>query len=176
MSERDTAIRLKRSGSAPSCARLYIAGSSLRCARSPVPPKITSVVGCTGRRSSPSTSGFSCSTTATGLLRVRLALSRGICCDHRVAAELIAQSGVHLGGEVAHVARAESLVQRGGDDRHGHALVDRVLDRPAALAGVLDVGRDRCELVALLLEGTGEELAEPRANHRALHPEMGDLR
>src|SRR5919197_4869090 len=112
MSERDTAIRLKRSGSAPSCARLYIAGSSLRCARSPVPPKITSVVGWTGRRSRPSTSGFSCSTTATGLLRVRLGLRRGVGGDHGVAAELVAEGRVHLRRELALAARREALVER----------------------------------------------------------------
>ena len=64
-------------------------------------PKITSVVGWTGRRSRPSTSGFSCSTTATALLRVRLALRRGVGGDHRVAAELVAERGVHLGRELA---------------------------------------------------------------------------
>ena len=36
-----------------------IAGRSLRLARSPVAPKMTSVVGSTGSRSRPSTSGFS---------------------------------------------------------------------------------------------------------------------
>ena len=48
-----TPTRWKRSGSAPSWARLYSAGSSLRRARSPVAPKMTSVVGATGRRSRP---------------------------------------------------------------------------------------------------------------------------
>jgi hypothetical protein len=57
-SERATPTNSKRSGKVPSWARLYSAGSSLRCARSPVAPKIVIVVGCTGIRSSPGTSGL----------------------------------------------------------------------------------------------------------------------
>src|SRR5918994_4441401 len=130
-----------------------MAGSSLRAARSPVPPKITSLVGWTGSRSSPSTSGFSSWTTATGLLRVRLLLRRRVGGDHRVAAELVAQRGVHLGSERALTARREAFVERRRDHRGRNAPVDRVLDRPAALAGVLHIGSDIRELVALLLEG-----------------------
>ena len=48
-SRRATPIISNRSGSAPSCARLYSAGSSLRWARSPVAPKMTSAVGRTGQ-------------------------------------------------------------------------------------------------------------------------------
>src|SRR3954462_14571836 len=59
ISLREIPTRLKRSGSAPSCARLYSAGSSLRLARSPVAPKIARFVGWTGRRSRPSARGLS---------------------------------------------------------------------------------------------------------------------
>src|SRR5215510_4036250 len=46
-------------GSSPSAARLYSAGTSLRCVRSPVAPKITMLHGCgTGRAANPSRSGF----------------------------------------------------------------------------------------------------------------------
>src|ERR671938_184555 len=94
-------------------------GSSLRLDRSPVAPKMTSVVGWTGSRSSPSTSGFSCSFTAvaTALLRVRVALGGRIRGLHGVAAELVAQRRVHLGGEVALAARVEALEQRRRDHR-----------------------------------------------------------
>ena len=44
--------------------------------------------------------------TATALLRVRLLLSRRVGGVHRVAAELVAQRGVHLRREVALAARA----------------------------------------------------------------------
>src|SRR5215211_1929495 len=152
-----------------------MAGSSLRLARSPVAPKMTSVVGWTGRRSRPSTSGFSSVRVAIPLLRVRLDLGRGVVRLYRVAAELVAQSGIDLGGEVAHAPRGEALVQRGRDDRRGHPPLDRVLDRPAALARVLDIGLEPAEVVALLLERPRGELAQPRADHRALHPEVRDL-
>ena len=76
-SRRATPTSSNRSGSAPSCARLYSAGRSLRCARSPVAPNITSAVGRTGSRSNPAISGLSCSTSAvaaatTAALCIRL--------------------------------------------------------------------------------------------------------
>src|SRR4051812_13610922 len=93
-----------------------------------------------------------------------------------MAAELVAQRGVHLRGERVLPARAEALVERRGDDRRRDALVDRVLDRPAALAGVLDVRLEVLQVVALQLERARGELAEPRADDRALHPQVRDLR
>src|SRR5688572_1951966 len=98
---------------------------------------MTIVVGWIGRRSRPSTSGFSCSATAIGLLRVWLLLSHGVGGVHGVPAELVAQRCVDLRGEGVLTARREALVQRGADHRHRDALVDRVLHGPAPLAGVL---------------------------------------
>src|SRR5918992_5501304 len=96
-----------------------MAGSSLRFARSPVPPKITRVVGWTGSRSRPSTSGFGCwATVAIALLRVRLRLGGRVGRARGVAPELVAKRGVHLGGEGVLAARGEALEQRGRDDRH----------------------------------------------------------
>src|SRR5918999_5921239 len=101
-----------------------MAGSSLRLARSPVPPKMTSVVGWTGSRSSPSTSGFSCvwSTVAIALLRVRLALRHRVGRLHGVAAELVAKRGVHLRREGVLAPRGEALEERRGDDGGRDAL------------------------------------------------------
>src|SRR5215210_3768620 len=99
-------------------------GSSLRWARSPVAPKITSVVGWTGTRSSPSTRGFSCSSVLVAVAIVASDLLDG------VAAELVAQGRVHPCGEVGLPARGEAGVERLADHRHGDALVDRVLDGP----------------------------------------------
>ena len=60
-----------------------------------------------------------------------------------MAAELVAQRGEHAVGEVAVAARAKARVQRGGDHRRRDVVGGRVLDRPAALAGVLGVALDR---------------------------------
>ena len=89
-----------------------MAGSSLRWARSPVPPKMTIVVGWIGSRSRPSTSGFSCSATAIALLRVWLLLRHRVVGVHRVPAELVAQRRVDLRRERVLAARREALVQR----------------------------------------------------------------
>jgi hypothetical protein len=90
-------------------------------------------------------------------------------------AELVSQRGVHLGRKRVLAAGREPLVQRGADDRRRDALVDGVLNGPAALAGVLHPGLESLEIVALHLEGPRGQLAEPRADHRALHPQMRDL-
>src|ERR671930_389806 len=104
--------------------------------------------------------------------RSRWRLSRDLL--HRVAAELVAQRGVDLRREVALPARVEAREQRRRDDRHRHAALDGVLDGPAALAGVLDPPLDPGQLVAFELERAPRELAEPRADHRALLPEVRD--
>src|SRR4051794_7301790 len=100
---------------------------------------MTSVVGWTGSRSRPSTSGLvstspaacliCCSTVAMGALVLRVL--------HGVAAELVAQRRGHLRGVRLVLARGEALQQGKGDHRGGHRLVDRVEHRPAALARVL---------------------------------------
>ncbi len=128
-------------------------------------PKITSVVGATGRRSSPSTRGFGCL-----LDRAHRALL------HRMPAELVAQRREHAVGVVAVAARGEARVQRGGDRGRGDVARRRLLDRPAALAGVLGVAGERVQVVAVGFERAGGQFAQPRAHHRALSPEVGDLR
>ena len=51
-----------------------------------------------------------------------------------VAAELVAERGEHLGPVRIVLARPEPGQQRQGDDRRRDVVVDRLLDRPAALA------------------------------------------
>src|SRR5215210_5190118 len=170
-SRRATPTSLKRSGSAPSCARLYSAGSSLRCARSPVAPKITSVVGGTGSRSRPSVSGFSPAAERVSTA-IRSAPGRAL---DRVAAELVAQRRQHPVRVVALPARVEARVQRGGDDRRRDVVVDRVDDRPTALARVGDMSPQALEVVALRGERVLGQLAQPRAHDRAAVPEARDL-
>ena len=53
-----------------------------------------------------------------------------------MAAELVAHGRQQLVGEVRLAARAEALVQRGGEDGRRHRLVDGRLDRPPPLAGI----------------------------------------
>ena len=55
-----------------------------------------------------------------------------------VSAELEAHRRQQLVLEVRLAARAEALVERGGQHRRRHGFVDRGLDRPAAFAGVGD--------------------------------------
>ena len=72
---------------------------------------------------------------------------------HGVAAELLAQRGEHLGAVALLLAAAEAGQQRERDDRRRHVEVDRLLDRPAALARVGDPAPDVGEVLAVLLEG-----------------------
>src|SRR5262245_48937719 len=60
-----------------------------------------------------------------------------------VPSELIAHGGEQLVGEVGLAARAEALVEGGGEHVGGNALVDCRLDGPAALPGI---GHPACEL------------------------------
>src|SRR5215204_216801 len=146
-----------------------MAGRSLRFARSPVAPKMTSVVGWTGSLSSPATSGFAfrCSIVAIG----PPPLGRLLALD-RVAAELVPERGVHLRRVRLVLPRREPREQRGGDDRRRHGLVDRVEDRPAPLARVRDPAADIGQVVALLLERERRQVEQPRAHYRALTPEV----
>src|SRR5919201_4983503 len=111
---------------------------SLRWVRSPEAPKIVRAHGSAVRRSrSPSRRGFGSATFN------RL---------HRVTPELVAESGVDLRRERLVLPRPEPREQRERDHAGRNAFVDRLEDRPAALAGVLDVAADVPEL-RILLEG-----------------------
>ena len=57
--------------------------------------------------------------------------------QHRVPAELLAQRGDGAHGHALLVLAHEAGVERGADHRRGHAALDRLLHRPAPLAGVL---------------------------------------
>src|ERR671936_765980 len=92
-----------------------------------------------------------------------------------MAAELLAQRGGDLRGELDLVARLEPGEQRRGEHGRRHVLVDRLVDRPAALAGILDVGRDVVELRAVLLERGMEKLQQPRPYDGAVAPDARDL-
>ena len=74
---------------------------------------------------------------------------------HRVAAELVAERGEDLRAVGVVLARAEAGQQRQGDDRRRDVVVDRLLDRPAALAGVGDLALEVLEVLAVRLERPG---------------------
>src|SRR6185436_2712030 len=73
------------------------------------------------------------------------------------------------------VARRKAREQRAGDRRYRDVLVDGLVDRPPALARVLDVRRDLLEVRAVRLERLVEQVEEPRAHDRAVPPDAGDL-
>src|ERR1019366_1495374 len=156
----------KRGGSRPSTCRLYSAGSSLRCARSPVPPKITSVTG--SAASGCARPALKRSNSDSDIvLRVRFL--------HGVSAELVAQRGEHALAERVVAARSEACEERRGQRGHRHRAIDPLVERPASFAGVLDVRLERLEL-GILLEGARRQFEEPGADDAALHPEGGDRR
>src|SRR5207302_11206945 len=92
---------------------------------------------------------YSCRRSLRGLVSssAALAMPGGA---HRVAAELLAHHRHHPVREGVGVTAAEALVKGVRDDPGGDVLVDRGLDRPAALAGVLDVGGQAGQLGVLL--------------------------
>src|SRR6187200_1836804 len=91
-----------------------------------------------------------------------------------VAAELVAERGEHLCAVRIVLARAEPGQQRERDHRRRDVVVDRLLDRPPALAGVGDETLDVLEVGAVRLESPGRELQQPRPDDRALHPQVRD--
>ncbi len=118
------------------------------------------------RRSRPSSSGFSCLLVVGRCHHLRL---------QRVTAELVPQGGSDLAEKLLLVTRREPREERRGDHRHRHVLGDRLMDRPAPLARVLDERRDVGELVAVLLERRVQQLEQPRAHDGAVAPDAGEL-
>src|SRR5436190_21648277 len=116
------------------------------------------------RRISPSRSGFSsacCSVTAI----------RGL---DGVPAELVAQCGVYLGSERLVLTRREAGEQRERDRRGRHALVDRLEDRPTALARVFNVAADLLK-PGVVGQRALEQIEQPAADDRAMLPEGREL-
>src|SRR6267142_1112726 len=91
-----------------------------------------------------------------------------------MAAELVAKRGEQPVREGVVAPRAEAREERRGDGRRRHRLLDGILDGPAALARILDVGLEAFELGVGGQSGR-RQLEQPRADHRAPIPERGDL-
>src|SRR5207237_1206712 len=94
---------------------------------------------------------------------------------NRMPAELVAQRGVDLRRKRLVLTRREPREERSRDHGNGNVFGNRLGDRPAALAGVLDVAADAREVGAAVLEGSVQELEEPRADNRPVTPDAGDL-
>src|SRR3954454_3448804 len=100
---------------------------------------MTIVVGWTGSRSRPSTSGLSSSSPAACLICSSPVDMRAtaLLVQERVPPALVAGRGVHLGGVRLVLSRGEELHKLHREKRGRYRLVDRLEDRPAALALVL---------------------------------------
>src|SRR6478672_4592700 len=143
-SVRATPTIMNFSGRSRRKASEYSAGKSLRFVRSPEAPKMARMHGSGVRRScSPSRSGFSwVVATLAGVFAGLRALER----VNGMAAELLAQRSRNARGELDLVAGREAREQRRRDHGRWDVLVDRLRDRPAPFAGVLDVRRNVLQL------------------------------
>src|ERR687896_2369904 len=147
---------------------------SLRAVRSPEAPKITATAGSGSlgsRSSSRRTSAESC-VPATDILLPLL----GVLCARlldRVPAELAAQGRDDLHGEGVVLTGGKASEERACDGMGGHVFVYSFKDRPAALAGVLDVAADGAQ-VGVPLEGPLSKLQEPAADDAPLIPQVRD--
>src|SRR5687768_6130018 len=147
-----------------------MAGRILRDVRSPVAPKMTMAHGSgTRSRSKPERSGFSAGASSRrwrwtdagggvvalvvpGAVRALLLVANELLRLHRVAAELLAECGQHACPVALLLATAETGHEAGRDDQRRDVEIDGLLDRPTALAGVLDPATDVPQLLAVLLE------------------------
>src|SRR5437870_5488707 len=90
-----------------------------------------------------------------------------------VTAELLAQRRQDLLGERLLCAGAEARVERGGEHVGRDVLVDRRLDRPSALTGVLHEACVRGEL-RIRAERDFQQIEEPGANDAGVPPDLRD--
>src|SRR5688572_1261133 len=169
-----------------------MAGRILREVRSPVAPKMTIAHGSgTRSRSNPERSGFSAGASSRrcrctdagggvvalvvpGAVRALLLVANELLRLDRVAAELLAECGQHTCPVALLLATAEAGHEAGGNDQRRDVEIDRLLDGPTAFAGILDPATDVAQLLAVLLERAAEQLEQPRPDHRAVHPRLGD--
>src|SRR5215470_6302389 len=92
-----------------------------------------------------------------------------------MAPELVAERGEQPVREGIVTSRAEAREEGRRDRRRRHRLLDGVLDGPAPFAGVVHPGAETCER-RIGGERGRRQLEQPRADDRALVPELGDPR
>ena len=71
--------------------------------------------------------------------------------------------------------RREAFEECGRQDRHRHPFVDGGIDRPPSLTGIADDTGVGAQL-RVGVQRHGREIEQPRADHRASPPHLGDLR
>ena len=91
--------------------------------------------------------------------RLWLGIDRFLAFD--MSAEAEAHGREHLFAERVLLPRTESGVQRRGEHVGGDRLLDRGLDGPAALAGILDKTREVFQL-RVFRQCSGAEIEQPR--------------
>src|SRR5512134_2059509 len=91
-----------------------------------------------------------------------------------VAAEFVAERRQELVGEARRLARPEAGEQRRRQHMGRHRLLDRRIDRPAALAGILDHAGIALEAL-VLRQRLGGEIEKPRADDAAAPPQLGNV-
>src|SRR5215831_9660925 len=128
------------------------AGKIFLYARSPVAPKKTSASEWEPSITSSSCSGF-----------------------FQVPSELIAHSRKQSIREICLAARAKALIERRREDVDGHGLVDGGFDGPAPLARVRHPPGEFRESW-IRDQGGRREIQQPRRDHTAAPPYLGDVR
>src|ERR1700688_2158234 len=173
--ERLTPTTANSSGRKLAAARLYSAGMSLRLARSPEAPKITSAHGGAGWRSAWACAG-GCDWAGCDIGSPLLATSPGLAARRalQVAAELLAHGGEHLLAEGVLLARAEAREQRRREHVGRHRFLERGGDRPAPLPRIVDEAGVAGEVRALG-QRHRREVEQPRRDDTAAAPELGDV-
>src|SRR5689334_14977682 len=92
-----------------------------------------------------------------------------------MTAELVAHRREDAVREVRCASRRETLGEGDAQHRSRYALVDRSRERPAPLARIGDTPREASEVWAVE-KRRGGEIEQPRGDHAAPAPQLGNLR
>src|SRR5665213_3176639 len=92
-----------------------------------------------------------------------------------VATETKAHRREHLFSESVFLPRAEPGEKRSRQHVRWNRLLDRSLDRPASLAGILDIAGEFLEL-RIFHERGGAEIEQPGRDDAAAPPNLSDIR
>src|SRR6185437_13270892 len=117
--------------------------------------------------------GVLCRRMALRFFRLPFRINRLATLD--VAAKAEPHRRQHLFCEVVLLARTEAGVKRGGQHICRDRLLDRGLNGPATLAGILDVAGELIQL-RILHQSGGAEIEQPRRDDAAAPPDLGDIR
>src|SRR5665213_2640638 len=117
--------------------------------------------------------GVLCRRVALRLCWLRFRVNGLVTLD--VPAKAKAHSREHFFSESMFLSRAKSGVERQGEYVRWHRFLDRGFDGPAALAGILNKAGEILQL-RILRQRRGAKIEQPRRNHTAAPPNLGDIR